>query len=605
MIVGMIRRVGPVHHGIAAFTVLGVAALGAVGVVGAGDGGVFRAEHFDAKQVTVTPAGADHPDGVRVREVVDIDVGNTERRGYQRIIPNDFGQPTDVVAESPDANADVNVVQIGSDTRIRLGDPDITFTGQRRYLLEYTLPDAQLDTGRLALDVIGTDETLRTDAFTVVLAGFVGLDTPSCDVGRFGAFGGCEFTSGGDGSWVTTIEPLEPGQGITVGGAFDDLDPGASRPPVPDLPDRVGAGFRPLGIAMLVVGAGVAWAVYRAIRRRGSNVVFGAGGAADAAHGELPLPNPGLPVHDVVTHRVADDELADLATIEFVPPRGLEPWQGAALLRERIDDDTVRSWFSEMIARGTITTSGEGSDMTLHAGPTDATLSNRDRNLLAELFADGPTVSLGKYDEEFADLWKRIRREQEQLVNGAGWWERPIGTSSKVRWASFVVVPIILVIALHDAAVPLLGALGALVRDWFAALALGVLVVVGVAFVVYRSMLASRTATGSALTLRTESFRRFLEASEGRHVDWAWEQGILREYSAWAVALGAATAWSSAIRASAVPDRDVHLAGPLVMHTNVAAFSSTTVPPSSSGSGGGGFSGGVGGGGGGGSSGSW
>ena len=43
---------------------------------------------------------------------------------------------------------------------------------------------------------------------------------------------------------------------------------------------------------------------------------------------------------------------------------------------------------------------------------------------------------------------------------------------------------------------------------------------------------------GSALALRTESFRRFLAASEGRHVQWAWEHGLLREYSAWAVALG-------------------------------------------------------------------
>ena len=80
---------------------------------------------------------------------------------------------------------------------------------------------------------------------------------------------------------------------------------------------------------------------------------------------------------------------------------------------------------------------------------------------------------------------------------------------------------------------------------------------------------------------------------------------MLRDYSAWAVALGAADAWSSAIKASEVPERNSYLFGPLVLHTNLSAFSSTTTAPSSSGSGGGGFSGGVGGGGGGGSSGSW
>ena len=55
------------------------------GVIGASDGGVFRPEHFDAKQVTVAPAGGEYPDGVRIREVVDIDFGLVERRGYQRI----------------------------------------------------------------------------------------------------------------------------------------------------------------------------------------------------------------------------------------------------------------------------------------------------------------------------------------------------------------------------------------------------------------------------------------------------------------------------------------------------------------------------------------
>ena len=44
--------------------VLGVSALGALGVVGAGDQALFRSEHFDAKQVIVSPAGVDHPGGV-------------------------------------------------------------------------------------------------------------------------------------------------------------------------------------------------------------------------------------------------------------------------------------------------------------------------------------------------------------------------------------------------------------------------------------------------------------------------------------------------------------------------------------------------------------
>ena len=110
-------------------------------------------------------------DGVRIREVVDIDFGLNERRGYQRIVPNDFGEPTDISASS-DANDSVNTLNLGSRTRIRVGNPAITFTGQHRYVLEYILPEARISTGELALDIIGTDEEFRTDRFEVVLTGF-------------------------------------------------------------------------------------------------------------------------------------------------------------------------------------------------------------------------------------------------------------------------------------------------------------------------------------------------------------------------------------------------------------------------------------------------
>ena len=125
----------------------------------------------------------------------------------------------------------------------------------------------------------------------------------------------------------------------------------------------------------------------------------------------------------------------------------------------------------------------------------------------------------------------------------------------------------------------------------------------------YRSLLPARSAAGSALALRTESFRRFLAASEGRHVEWAWKQGLLREYSAWAVALGAASTWERAMEASSVPPAEL-VTGPLLVYTMGPSFTQLHTAPSSSGGGGvgfgGGFSGGsVGGGGGGGSSGSW
>ncbi len=611
----MLNRIGWGRHLVVGASVMFTAVLGTLGVVGAGDQGVLRGEHFDAKQITVRPDG---DDGVRIREVVDIDFGFEERRGYQRIVPNDFGTPVDVVASSPDANDDVEVVEFAADTRIRIGDPSVTFTGQRRYVLEYTLPDARVSSGELALDVIGTDETFDTDRFEVLLAGFGISDAEAvrCDVGQVGAFGGCEFDQLGDDVVRTVIEPLPAGNGLTVSMPVGTVTmPEFDAPP--PLPARTPTIFPVVGLAQLALGAATAVGIFVWFRRRGSNEVFGAGGAADAAFApttggrpgpagishELPVPAVGDWVADVPTYRVPDSRLAELATVEFVPPRGVAPWQGNVLLSENVGDSTVSAWFSEMVARGAIEIHGESDDVTLQPGQTDARLSAVDRGHLAEIFRSSPVVALGTYDSSFAAVWKKIRSEQERVIAESGWWKRSsTGSAVDGTTAVLVVLGIAAVLVATVVAV-IFGALNTIVG----AALLGVVVALVVAGLAYASMLASRTATGSALTLRTESFRRFLDASEGRHVDWAWEQGVIREYSAWAVALGAAEAWSKAIESSNI-DRPDSFTTPLLLHTYASTISSTRVAPSSSssGGGGGGFSGGgVGGGGGGGSSGSW
>jgi uncharacterized membrane protein len=118
-----------------------------------------------------------------------------------------------------------------------------------------------------------------------------------------------------------------------------------------------------------------------------------------------------------------------------------------------------------------------------------------------------------------------------------------------------------------------------------------------------------RTEAGSAMWLRIESFRRFLENSEARHVDDAAERGVLRHYTAWAVALGESEAWTKAVESAAAgnPELRSNLASDLAfvhVGSSIVSASRTAANPPSSSSGGG-FSGGAGGGGGGGGGGSW
>ncbi len=596
----MLRKVSVWQHVIVGASIVFMALLAGFGVIGAGDESLIRPEHFDAKQVTVWPDGSD---GVWIREVVDIDFGVTERRGYQRIIPNDFGMPTDVTASSPDANADLDVVVIGDDTRIRIGDPDVTFTGRHRYVLEYRLPDANVTSGRLDLDIIGNDETFETQRFEVVLTGF-DFDPIVCLTGAREALGDCELERGKSDNLVAVIEPLAPGDGITVNGAIVSLST-PTLPTIPDPPGSIWSGFRPLGFVMIPLGLASAALVFLVGRAAGSNTVL-AGGAADAAFGELPVPGDRTRRLDVATYRVPDSRLAELATIEFAPPRGLEPWQAAVVLREAVDDDSVAAWFSEMIADGAIVATDVDGAVRLTRGPDTSRLSAVDLGHLHRLFAQGEIVELGAYDEEFTATWNAIRAEQLGFASNAGWWTRG-GPGGRVTTPSKVIGAAVAVLCAAAALVAVV-VLATTEVFWQVLASPGLAVIAGllvplvVAAIVYRPMFASRSATGSALALRTESFRRFLAASEGRHVDWAWEHGLVREYSAWAVALGAAEAWSKAVKASNIPDPQTALSGPLVLYSAGSAFSSSRTAPSSSSGGGGG---GVGGGGGGGSSGSW
>lgn len=554
------------------------------GVIG---GGVYD-ERFDAKQVLVTPVS----DGVRIRETVDQDFGTTDRHGYERIIPNDFGVPVDVEASSPDAPDQFSVDVFSNETRIRIGDPDTTIDGQNRYVLSYTLPAAQLSAGRLALDIIAAGETFETGRFEVVLAGFV-LTEPTCNVGSAGTVGGCELVQDGE-LYRVVFEPLAAGEGITVGGTIVSL----SQPtavPIPEPIQRRENNPLPLAGAVAALGAAAGFGGFRVARRLGRNEV-GGGGAADAAYGNAAGP----------TRLVTDKELDAMATTEFEPPRGIRPWHGAILLTERIDTNSVNSWFSDQIALGVIALTADEPQV-MSAGENFAGADPGTRGRVHKMLGGDDTIVLGKYQPGLEAVWKELQVEQRQVAAASGWWKKfAPGTPASFPFALTAVVGFSIVAVLVAAFI-------GLIHSWPVAVAVGVLIPALVAGSVYQRLLPRRSAAGSALALRAESFRRFLEASEGKHVDWAWQHGLLREYSAWAVALGAAGAWGRAVASSAVPPADiVSQTAPLLIYSHMSSWHQTHTPPppvNTGGSGGSGFSGfsggSVGGGGGGGSSGSW
>ncbi|MGZ6993180.1 MAG: DUF2207 family protein, partial [Ilumatobacteraceae bacterium] len=332
-----------------------------------------------------------------------------------------------------------------------------------------------------------------------------------------------------------------------------------------------------------------------------------AGGAADAAYGSLPQPSQGAP--PVAVRLVADSKMEELATIEFVPPKGIDPWQGAVLLNERIDRGTTAAWISGVVAKDGLTLSKDGDEVTIGRGSKYDQLDADSQQLITQLLDFKDELTLGTYNANFGKAWGAIQTLERDGIATSGWWKRfPPSSVGGGGSASSLAVVVVIAFFFFGAG-SLVTALVGLFHNKVSALLFALVVPAIAAYFLYKAMLSARSATGSALALRAESFRKFLEASEGQHVDWAWKQGLLREYSAWAVALGAADAWGRALEHSNVPAPEMNIANPLWLYSMGPSFDSTrSAPAPSGGSGGssfGGFSGGVGGGGGGGSSGSW
>jgi hypothetical protein len=591
---GALGHLGKARHVAVGLSIAGTSALAAFGVIGDGN----PEEKIESWQSIVEPGGGD---ALRVTETIDWDFGDDRRHGIFRKIPNDFGAPTGIEVSSPDAPDDLDVTDEGFQTTIKIGDPDTTITGQHRYTLVYTLPAAQLSTGVLNIDIIAGDEFVR-EHFEAVVRGFE-LDDPHCFVGFNGSTDECDLEHG-DGFYRTTIEPLPTFTGITIEGAIvDTTDPVAIAPP--PLPDRRDDNRLELAIAIAVIGVLAAVGVYLWARRRGRNEVY-AGGAADAAFGDLPPPDiDGSPRAGSPTVLVADDKLDEMATIEFVPPKGLQPWEGAVLLDEQLDDRTVQLWLSGLAGREAIDIDDSTDKVKIGSGRRRGELDATDAALLDGLIGtDGP-YQTGKYDPQFAAGWRNVAEMQKQRIRESGWWKRmPPGSGLKGAGSVALLLAgfgFLLVISSK-----VTGHLFAAFESVPAALLLGLLFPAVIAYFAYGALLKVRSAQGSALALRTESFRRFLHASEAQHVEWAWKHDLIREYSGWAVALGEADAWQHALENANIPEPVRVSAMPAILAVTSPSITSSHVAPSKGGSGGGGGGGGgVGGGGGGGSSGSW
>jgi hypothetical protein len=568
------------------------AVLLAVAVLVVGGAAAAGAALGDDERITAMWAGAEiGADGnARIVEAIDWDFGTTARHGIFRDVPG-LQPDAPVSVSSATAPADVQVSGSSQQTRIRIGDPDRTVTGRHRYTIGYPLDGVAPD-GRLAWDAVGTSWPVSvTDVEVHVVAPFQ-LQDVRCVQGAVGADTPCEVTQPAPGHLVARVDALMPNEGVTLyANAGRPLAAAPALPAPPSgAPDDPGTGvLLPALLATAVALAGAA-ATSRLVRLAGRERVA-AGGSADAAwggtRGEV---------------RIDADKLASLATIEFVPPAELTPAQGGVVLAEGVREEHKVAWLIGAAIDGYVELEGNRSTVTMvrlprHIGSTAYTLDTA--------FAGRKRLLLGVYDEDFAKAWQAVGGELKAWQRSSGLWD-PAGGQRRI-------LALVLGGVLALAGLVVAGAGGAAANRWGAAwlvlVAFGaVLAGAGLAAAVRAWELRVRTAAGSGLWLRVESFRRFLAGSEAHHADEAAKRGVLREYTAWAVAVGEIDRWSRMVAASGAA-RDpaavqaVHYAA--IAPALHSATSATSTEPSSSNGGGGGGGGSVGGGAGGGGGGSW
>jgi hypothetical protein len=564
----------------------GVAAIGAA---------AYNEERIDRMWVG---ARLDADESGAIHEVIDYNFGTaTDRHGLRRVIPG-LTPSSPFAVDSPDGAPDgiASITPTQSDgqlgVEIRVGDPARTVSGRHRYVLDYRLDATSLarEAPKLAWNAIGDEWTVDiTEADVELVAPFTFTDV-RCQLGETGSTDRCAYDEPEPGHLRVHVGKIPAGHGLTLRAVPGDAlaaAPALPSPPTHRPPDP-GAGIaEPTALAALAaLGAGLATS--RLVRRAGrERVGIGAGGATDAAYamgGSEQL--------------VDAADLLDMATTEFAPPNDLTPSMGGIILHERVLPQHKVAWLIEAAISGAVDLKEEGGKTVRidRLAPGDASA----QGLLDRMFGGRSSIALGKYDATFAGGWSMLSSELEAWERGSGLWEpRAHRRKVLVRVLGVLLGIAGLVGIAGGAAAAARFSPGYLVLDVIGAMVFGI----GAACVIRGWELEVRTPLGSGQLLRVESFRRFLHDSEAIHAEEAAKRGVLREYTAWAVALGEVDRWRRAVESSTVIPDSAGLSYVALAPMLASGTSHASTAPSSSGGGGGG--GGVGGGGGGGGGGSW
>lgn len=514
----------------AALVLLG-APIAAVAAVGAEDPDTRYdyVEHIRSQNVQIRIEGSGD---LLVDEEIVYDFASAPRRGIERelvideLYDNDYERHYDIdilsVSASPGTPAQFQTREELDALIVRIGDPEVTISGEHTYRISYRIHDALNgfdDHDELYWDVLGDRTKVPIAAASVTVTGPGPLSDPACFVGFFYSRGvPCPSAMAAGRTATFRASDLRPREGLTIGVSFPT---GLVPTPRPDIsairysapwwrdwakPDALTA-LLGVGLAALL-GAGYV------VRKRRLPAPPQPATALDRA------PTPG-----------------ELTPVEFAPPDGLTPGQLGTLLDGSADTRDVAAVMLDLARRGylTITPQESGKDWSLTAArAADENLAEHEKRLFTGIFAGKDTVLLSSMRGRFLAVIKDVQSALYRDGMQAGWFrEDPARARRRRRRAAIW-----------------LGVLG--VALFLATISYGkhmlatipILLAAGYVFLDARRQ-SFRTAAGDAVAARAAGFRRFIAEADAGRARLAERENVLLEYLPYAVAFAVTDRWAT------------------------------------------------------------
>ena len=457
---------------------------------------------------------------VLVDETIDVNFGNPAKHGIYRDIP--YIYYTD---SGSNIYADVKVTSIlqngsparyvqskeGNYIRLKIGDPNITFSGRVEYKIQFVakgILKSFQDHDELYWDVTGNGWPVSIAKVSAVVTlpqnGLTGL---TCFEGVANAKEKCiSQTIGQNKASFQSARPLQDSENLTIVVGFQKgmvpiitiAPPASTYSPSQNLPFYLPSGFA--FIATLLGGFGL---VYWLWRKKGQDI---GGGSKDTI------------------------------VVQYDAPDKMPPAIVGTILDERADTLDVTATIIDLAVRGFLTITEEPKKWLF--GSTDYTLSKKNKDtaglldyeklLFSKLFKDGETIKVSELQTEFYEDLADIKAKLYQEVVDKKYFA---GNPEKVKnkYALFGVLILILGVVL-------------LVFGFFVSSEMGgvgwSLLFVGVVFIIVAQSMPRRTDTGHQTYIKILGFRLFIDKVETYKQQYLERENIFSQILPYAIVFG-------------------------------------------------------------------